>query len=125
MSFKNETGRIGEQKAAVYLEDKGYKILERNFRSKLGEIDIVARDRDVVCFIEVRTRRGPGKKEEALSSVNGLKQYRLSKLAVSFLKNNNLWGAKARFDVVTVLLEDAPDGIFLLKDAFPVVAKYS
>ena len=125
MRFKTETGKIGEDKAVVYLKNKGYKILERNFRNKLGEIDIVARDRDVVCFIEVRTRRGQGKKEEALGSVNGLKQYRLSKLAVSFLKTNNLWGTKARFDVVTVLLEEPFDPILLLKDAFPVVAKYS
>ena len=120
-----ETGKLGEEKAVRYLKNNGYRILARNFRNKLGEIDIVASDRDVICFVEVRTRRGAGKEAEALASVNGLKQCRLSRLAASFLKKHDLTGAKARFDVLTVLLEGASENILLLKDAFPVAERYN
>jgi putative endonuclease len=122
---KIETGRSGEEKAAAYLVKSGYKIMARNFKNYLGEIDIVACDKDVVCFIEVRTRRNALSHENALSSVNFSKQRRLSRLALSFLKEMKLLERRARFDVVSVSLGDTASDIFLLKDAFPVVANYS
>lgn len=119
---KIETGRSGEEKAAAYLIKSGYRIMTRNFRNYLGEIDIVACDKDVICFIEVRTRRGMFSHENALSSVNFAKQRRLSRLALSFLKEMKLLERRARFDVISVSLGDIENDIFLLKDAFPVVA---
>ncbi|MBI5873906.1 MAG: YraN family protein [Candidatus Omnitrophica bacterium] len=155
---KIDTGRLGEEKAVAYLLKSGYKIMARNFKNYLGEIDIVACDKDVICFIEVRTRRAAASgtpaipikagcsaasgtpaipikagcsaasgtlcHENALSSVNFAKQRRLSRLALSFLKEKKLLERRARFDVVSVSLGDTVSDIFLLKDAFPVVANY-
>ena len=120
MVLKSEVGRAGEDKAAAYLTKQGYRIMARNLRSKLGEIDIIARDKNVVCFIEVRTRRAAFKQEEALASVGILKQQKLSRLAVSFLKKNNLGKEKARFDVVAVSLEAREDAVFRRRYLCPI-----
>lgn len=118
-------GKKGEEKAVSYLKNNGYNIIERNFRNKLGEIDVIARHKDYICFVEVRSRQGALSHGDALESVGTLKQRRLSKLAVSFLKARDLWGQKARFDVVSVSLSDPGDSVVLIKDAFPVDARYS
>ena len=120
-----EAGRLGEEKAARFLRKSGYKLLTRNFRNRLGEVDIIALDKDVVCFIEVRTRRGLRQHERAFESVSFLKQQTLSKLAVSFLKKRGWLARQARFDVISVSLSDETDGILLIKDAFPVAERYS
>ena len=123
--LKVDVGKRGEALAAAYLEKQGYRIVARNFRNKLGEIDIIAQDKDVVCFVEVRTRQGALEHEVALASVNIFKQKKLSRLAVSFLKKNNLTNEKARFDVVAVSLRGQENPILLIKDAFPVVERYA
>jgi len=125
MTIRTDLGKIGEEKAVVYLKRNGYSIVARNVRNRFGEIDIVAREDGVICFIEVRTRRGPDKRAEALESVDSLKRRRLSRLAACYLKNNNLWGRKARFDVVAVSLAETSSDIHLVKDAFPIIEKYS
>ncbi len=58
--YKKRIGEEGEEIAAKYLEDKGYKILERNFRCKIGEIDIIAKGGDILVFIEVKSKTGLG-----------------------------------------------------------------
>jgi putative endonuclease len=125
MTDRIDVGREGEDKAVSYLKENGYRIVERNFRNKLGEIDIIAVDAGVICFIEVRTRRNVGSHSLAYESVGASKQYQLSKIALSFLKAKKLTERKARFDVVSVSLSDAGDKIGLLKDAFPVVERYA
>ncbi len=129
MESKRNTGRTGEDRACEFLKKNGYAIIERNFRNKFGEIDIVAREKGVVCFVEVRTRKGFEKHSEAFESVDWRKQKRLSRLAVSFLKNKDWWGQRARFDVVSVSLGEGPgldtDSVVLLKDAFPVSERFS
>ena len=127
MTDRLAVGREGEEKAALYLKNNGYRILERNFRNKLGEIDIIARCKDVLCFIEVRTRQGEVSHGFALESVGAIKQQKLSKLAVSFLKQKDLLDkVQARFDVVSVSMSDhGACDIVLIKDAFPVAVKYS
>ena len=125
MKDKIETGRTGEEKAVEFLRKNGYSILERNFRNIFGEIDIVASHKGVVCFIEVRTRRGASKHAEALGSIGFLKQRKLSRLAISFLKEKKWYDRKARFDVVSVSLAQQEDSIKLLKDAFCVTERYS
>lgn len=125
MTDKKVLGKEGEERAVLYLKNNGYHIIERNFRNKLGEIDIIARHSDCICFVEVRSRQGGLSHGDALESVGPLKQRRLSRLAVSFLKARDLWGQKARFDVVSVSLSDCRDSVVLIKDAFPVAARYS
>ena len=65
-----DTGKTGEDRAVRFLEKQGYGILGRNVKSPMGEIDIVANDRGTICFVEVRSRTGAGKNEQALASVD-------------------------------------------------------
>jgi putative endonuclease len=120
-----DTGRAGEDLAVRYLKKNGYAILGRNVRSPMGEIDIVARERDTICFIEVRSRTGALKNEQALGSVDRRKQMRLSRLALSYLKSNNLLERRARFDVVAVLYKDEGEDVVVIKDAFPLAERYA
>lgn len=117
-------GRKGEEAAAKFLQENKYKILTRNYKTKLGEIDIIAQDKDTLIFIEVKARHTDrfGLPCEAVSRP---KQRQISKAALSFLKENNLLNKKARFDVVSVLY--SPDGatrIDLTKNAFELDERY-
>jgi len=100
-----ELGILGEKLARDYLRKRGYHILETNFRCPLGEIDIVARHKDALAFIEVRTRstRDFGTPEE---SVTKAKQRKLSRLAEFYLKRHpELSSLPPRIDVVAVEME--------------------
>lgn len=100
------TGAKGEELAAAHLLRNGYKILERNFRSKGGEVDIVAKDRDgCIVFVEVKTRRNLAYGLPQLA-VTPRKQHQISKGALSWLSRNQLHDHTARFDVIAVLLHD-------------------
>ena len=98
-------GTQGEEIAVAFLEGRKFKVLERNFRCKGGEVDIVARDGRTLVFIEVKTRRtlefGPPQ-----AAVTPFKQRQISKAALTWLVKNRLTEAPARFDVVAVLLRD-------------------
>jgi len=112
-----ELGRKGEELAIRFLKKKGYRILERNYVCKLGEIDIVAREKDTLAFVEVKTRTstlfGPPE-----LSVTPFKQMQISKAALVYLKEKNLEEVKARFDVVSILLRPEGEEIELIRDAF-------
>jgi putative endonuclease len=110
-------GRLGEDLARERLKGLGYRILKTNYRCPLGEIDLVARDGDVLVFVEIKTRRNEplGQAKEA---VTRRKQAQLSKVALAYMKSNNLWGSKARFDVVAIGLIDGKKEIEVIKDAF-------
>ena len=100
---KNEFGKKGETIAVEYLKKHGYSILKRNFRfSRLGEIDIIAREKEYLCFIEVKTRKSTqfGMPSE---SVNTKKQEKIKKLSQIYLSNNNLNNQNMRFDIIEVL----------------------
>jgi putative endonuclease len=117
MPRKNlDAGRSGEIQAADFLRMRGYKIIAQNYKTPLGEIDIVARDKDTYCFVEVKTRRSDkfGLPQEAVSR---FKQRQISKAALSFLKDNLLMDKKSRFDVVSIMHEEFPR-IELIKNAF-------
>ena len=120
-----DTGKTGEDRAVRFLEKQGYGILGRNVKSPMGEIDIVANDRGTICFVEVRSRTGAGKNEQALASVDQRKQMKLSRLAVSYLKAHKLLDRRARFDVVAVLLKDEAEDVVIIKDAFPLAERYA
>jgi len=99
-------GRLGEEEAARTLKRKGYRILERNVSSPAGEIDIIARHRGVIVFVEVKSRAS-GRFGPPQAAVDANKQRRLTRLAREWLTQKGLVGKPARFDVVTVRLEEA------------------
>jgi putative endonuclease len=124
MSSKSlELGRQGEEAAAGYLKKHGYKIIKADYHTALGQVDIIARDKSTVCFVEVKLRSSAkfGAPEEA---VDTLKQKKISRTALLFLKKNKLIGVPARFDVVSVYYTDNKPRIELIKDAFPLDAAY-
>jgi putative endonuclease len=110
-------GKSGEELAVALLEESGYRILARNYKTKLGEIDIVAYDKDTICFVEVKTRHSDkhGTPQEAIS---GFKQRQISKAALMYLKKNHLLDKKARFDVVSIIYSENAPKLDLIKDAF-------
>lgn len=110
-------GAIGEEEAASFLKDNGYAILARNYRTKLGEVDIIARDKDTYCFIEVKTRASDkcGSPEEAVSRP---KMRQIQKASLQFIKEKKLFGQSARFDVVSVMHTDNAPKIEIIKNAF-------
>jgi putative endonuclease len=88
------------------LERRGLVVLERNLRSRLGEIDILARDGPTLVFVEVKARRGsPGDPPEA--AVNARKRVRLARVALGYLAARRLGERSCRFDVVGVSLDEA------------------
>jgi putative endonuclease len=114
------TGELGEEVAAEFMTARGYRILERNFRCKGGEVDIIARDpgdRSLV-FIEVKARRGLSYGVPQLA-VTPFKQRQISKAALTWLAKNRLHDQNARFDVLAILLHtDGQHAIDHIKNAF-------
>jgi len=113
-------GRQGEELAVGHLIAEGYRIVERNWRCPSGELDVVAEDDGVIVFVEVRSRRDTGTFGSPEESIDARKQKKVRETAGYYLYRNRLLGAKARFDVVTVIF--TPAGSFLklnhLKQAF-------
>lgn len=105
---KKKLGAQGEQIAINYLHNRGYQILERNYRNKLGEIDIIAKHGNDLVFIEVKTRSDKvfGSPLEAVTSA---KQRQLAKVALEYLSRQNCFDQPARFDVVGVRLKAIPE----------------
>ncbi len=105
LNRRQRLGKSGEETVAKYLETKGYKILTTNYRCKRGEVDIIARDGQVLVFIEVKTRSGLGYGSPA-AAVDKRKQQQISRAAQYYLAEQNLFDSPARFDVVSVLCDD-------------------
>ncbi len=113
-----ETGAMGEDIAARYLEALGFEILERNFRSRAGEIDIVARDGETIVFVEVKARR-PGPFGVASEQVTARKRRRLVNTALAYMAARHMTGAGCRFDVVAVdIPRHGPPVVQLVEGAF-------
>ena len=100
---RQNLGKTGETIASNFLEKNGYTILAKNYRRKFGEIDIIARERDYLVFIEVKTR-ATASHGHPLEAVTFKKQKQISKVAQCYLAENNLFDTAARFDVVSVTL---------------------
>lgn len=94
-------GERGENIAARYLRDKGYKIIVRNYRTAVGEIDIVARDGDTIVFVEVKTRAEDEPRPE--EQVNQQKQHQITKAGKLYMSRYGQPQPPARFDVVAVV----------------------
>jgi len=114
---RRHIGEAGESLAVRSLQKNGYEIIEQNYRCKLGEIDIIARDGRVLTFIEVKARRtddfgGPK------WAVTPRKQRKISMVALKYLKDTEQMGSKARFDVVAIRLLPGDPDIEIIKNAF-------
>jgi len=94
-------GNRGERLAAKYLRKLGYKILARQHRGRLGELDIIARDGSCIVFVEVKTRRSHAAGSPA-EAVNSAKQAQLTRLGLAYLKRHHLLNARSRFDVIAI-----------------------
>src|SRR5262245_59348518 len=115
--LRQVVGKAGEEAAVEFLRQQGYRILERNYRCRFGEIDLIAQDGIVLAFIEVKTRRsqayGP-----AAAAVTRTKQRHLIKASQTYLMQRQKAKEVCRFDVVTVELSAQQPSIELIKDAF-------
>lgn len=110
-------GKYGEDVACEALVRRGYAVLERRFRLRGGEIDIVARDGRVLVFVEVKTRAGPAF-GEAAAAVTPRKQHRLTRLAGAYLARRGWTNVPCRFDVVTVDVTAAGTRVQVFQHAF-------
>jgi len=110
-------GKVGEEVAIQYLRQHGYQVLERNYRCRFGEIDLIARDGSTLAFIEVKTRRSR-KFGPAAAAVTLEKQRHLVKASQVYLTRKHQVYELCRFDVVTIELEAHIPRIELIKDAF-------
>ena len=114
---RSQLGGRGEDLAAGFLKAKGYVLLERNFRSPVGEIDIVAREAQTLVFVEVKTRETDGF-GSAKWAIDQKKRRKVSMAALAYL-NKKGWGEKpARFDVVAVDMTQGGPRIELYRNAF-------
>ena len=105
MKKDNSSGRWGEEQAARYLQLRGWRIVERNYRCRQGEIDLIAQKREALAFVEVKTRRDDGH-GEAREFVTLAKQQRLRTAALLYLAEHES-ELQPRFDVIEVY---APQG---------------
>jgi len=120
---RRATGIRGEEEAARFLARCGYAILDKNVRTRAGEIDLVAKEGKTLVFVEVKTRKDlAGDPPQA--AVNTRKQNRLGKLAHGYLKLRRLREMPCRFDVVAVIVneEGGVKAIRHIPNAFSVAA---
>ena len=112
-----ETGTDGEKRASEFLEQNGYKIIEHNWRTKSGEIDIIAIKNEVLVFVEVKTL--PNATSDMLSSVLGMqKQKRIVKTAKHLLlKHRQYSNSYIRFDVIVLDMQGLPP-VYHIENAF-------
>lgn len=110
-------GGRGEELAADFLQRRGYRLLARNYRTPWGEVDLIARHRGFVVFIEVKARQSPrfGLPQEA---VHAAKQEKLRTVAEHYLQQQGLEEMPVRFDVVAIRITDRGPVIELIEDAF-------
>ncbi len=118
--MKNRRQKLGEQGEALairHLKRAGYKIIETNYRTRLGEIDIIAKDKDTIVFVEVKTRTSVhfGSPKWA---VTPQKQKKISMVALYYLKATEQSTARARFDVVALISNRDKPQVEIIKNAF-------
>jgi len=102
--YKKSFGEKGEELAVKYLKNLGYEIVARNYRFGHGEIDIVAKDKDTLVFIEVKTRENLNFGPPELA-VTKRKQQQIKKISEAYLYENNIFDTECRIDVIAILME--------------------
>ena len=113
-------GDSGENLALDYLKEIGYRVEETNFRSLFGEIDIIARDGECLCFIEVKMRY-TDQQGTPFEAITSWKMRHLTKAALCYLQQSGQEDAMCRFDVLGIKVEEGCPTFALLKNAFDAV----
>jgi len=120
-SFNKDIGVLGESIAEEYLTKMGYIVLDKNFRSKFGEIDIIGKDGNYIAFIEVKSRYGSiyGSPAEAVTLK---KQSRIYRTAQLYVLKKRIFKFNFRFDIIEVIFNtnDNDYSVRLIKDAFQI-----
>ena len=117
LNRKQKFGEEGETIAVRHLKKMGYTILEQNYRTKQGEIDIVAKDKDTLVFVEVKTRCNC-RFGSPFDAVDLRKQQQISRVALAFMNQRRYGEMEVRFDVIGVYFEGTSPRIELIKNAF-------
>jgi len=112
-------GRTGEERAAKFLVSKGYRILERNYSTRSGEIDLIGMHQGTVAFIEVKTRSNDAFGAPELA-VDHRKQQRMIKAALGYIKEKKLHQVPCRFDVVAIISTANEQQVELIQNAFEI-----
>jgi putative endonuclease len=118
---KDTLGKLGESYSVQYLKKMNYHIVETNYRSRMGEIDIIARDKDSYVFVEVKTREEHLTFGKPIDAVNPEKQNRIRRIADSYLdKLSKTRWKECRFDIIEVVVRKTGDLINInhIPDAF-------
>jgi len=102
---RRATGREAEEAAARHLLDRGYDLVERNWRCRAGEIDLIANDGSVLVFVEVRSRRNPSRYGTAVEAVTPRKQAQVRSVAQIYLSVRKVTACPIRFDVVAITFD--------------------
>ena len=123
MEERTELGKKGEDIACKFLKKNGYQIMERNYRNKAGEIDIIARDKDDIVFVEIKTKLSKDFAQPELS-VNPSKQRKIVKTALTYLMVKGIKKTGCRFDVIGITGEKEERKIELIKNAFTPDGRY-
>ena len=111
-------GEKGEGLAVKFLKKKGYRIIKQNYKTPIGEIDIIAAEGDTLVFIEVKTRESL-EYGHPFEAVNKAKRRKIANVALLYLKALKK-EPPCRFDVVSIFYENGRPGLELIKDAFEV-----
>ena len=114
---RQSLGKLGEELACAELQRRGYAVLDRRYRTRFGEIDIVCRHGATIVFVEVKARRGD-KFGGAAEAVTVPKQRRIAQMAVDFLSRRRLADCPCRFDVVAVSFERGQPRVEVYENAF-------
>jgi putative endonuclease len=117
LNTKHQFGKDSESIAVRYLKKNGYKILAQNYRNKIGEIDIIAKDKKTLVFVEVKAARTDSFGSPKWA-VTPKKQRKISMVALYYLKATKQNKVKARFDVVAISSSQDNPRIELIKNAF-------
>jgi putative endonuclease len=117
LNRQQQFGKKSERLAAEYLKRKGYRIIETNYRCPVGEIDIIAREKGTLVFVEVKARRS-SRCGSPKGAVTPAKQRKISMAALDYLKRSGQSDARARFDVVAIDTETGRFDIEVVKNAF-------
>ncbi len=116
---EKKLGEAGELLAANFLAQKGYSIIQRNFRCKVGEIDIIASDGNYLVFVEVKTRRSLNY-GSPVEAVDIRKQQQIYRTALFYLQQNAIDNQDIRFDIIAITMMDEKPAIEHIVNAFDI-----
>lgn len=115
--FRISTGKAGEDLAVNYLMRHNCQVIARNYRMRMGEIDIIARDGEYLVFVEVKTRRS-SRYGSPFDAVDFRKQQQIAKVALAYMSRHGLTEVAVRFDVIAVYLSDGAPRVEQIQNAF-------